>query len=378
VAHVARRPGNKVTVVAPVPYFPSWLRFSRWKHVGLLPKQERIGELEVHHPRYPMLPKVAMPFHGLFMFLGCFFLVWRLNQEHRFDCIDAHYVYPDGFAAVLIARLLGIPVVVSARGSDINLFPSFSLIRPMICWTLRKASGLIAVSAALRQAMVQLGASGVEVVGNGVDVQRFQPVPRKAAREHTNLLPQDRIIVSVAALIPCKGHRFLIAAFAELSQTYPELKLVLIGEGELKNELHSQIRALNVEGRVILAGRISNEELKFWYSAAEVSCLASSREGWPNVLLESLACGTPVVATRVWGAPEVIARPGLGFLVDQDTRALAVALDLALSKEWDREAIVRFAQHRTWDVVADEVETYLQSVLNQFGRHKEAVLHSAS
>lgn len=375
VLHVAHRSGNKVTVIAPIPYFPTWSHLPRWRSLGALPEQERVGDLEVHHPRYPLLPKIAMPLHGLLIFIGCFFLVRRLHKEREFDCIDAHYVYPDGFAAALIAKLLGIPVIVSARGSDINRFPSFRLIKPMIRWTLRNSSGLVAVSAALRKVMLDLGAPEVEVVGNGVDVHRFQPVPQAVAKEHANLPANSRIIVSVAALIPCKGHRLLLAAFSELARHYPDLKLVLIGKGELRNELQNQIQTLKLEDRVMLAGMIANEDLKFWYSASEVSCLASSREGWPNVLFESLACGTPVVATRVGGAPEVITRPELGILVDQDPRALATALAAALNRNWDRELIIDFARLRTWDSVAAEMDGYLQSVSTKFRISREAMAH---
>lgn len=139
-AHVNRRPGNRVTVVAPVPYFPSWLKSSRWSGMSGIPRMEQIGELTVFHPRYLLLPKISMYFHGLLMFLGSFLLVRKLHQQTRFDCIDGHYIYPDCFAAILMGKLLGVPVVASARGTDINLFPSFRLLRPMIRWTVKNTA----------------------------------------------------------------------------------------------------------------------------------------------------------------------------------------------------------------------------------------------
>jgi glycosyltransferase involved in cell wall biosynthesis len=167
------------------------------------------------------------------------------------------------------------------------------------------------------------------------------------------------VIVSVGALIPRKGYHFLIPALAKISSTHPNLRLYIIGEGESRSQLTALAKANDVQDRVFLIGSKPNEELRYWYSAANVSCLASSREGWANVLLESLACGTPVVATRVWGAPEVITSPDLGVLVEQGVQPIADGLDAALSKRWVGEVLIRYAASRTWEVVAREVEDFL-------------------
>lgn len=366
-AHVARRLGMQVEVVAPVPYFPPWIRTRRWEAAREIPRTETIGNLTVHHPRYLLIPKISMPLHGLLMFLGSFLLVRRLQSQMRFECIDAHYVYPDGFAAALLSMWLKIPFVVSARGTDINLFPSFRMIRPMIRWTLKKGTGAIGVCGALRDAMVDLGVprEKTEVIGNGVDVSRFHPVARCEARKRLGM-PQDAdIIVSVGALIPRKGHHFSIPAIAKMAPRFPKVRLYIVGEGESRQELESQARNLGIEDRIFLVGARPNEELSAWYSAANVSCLASSREGWPNVLLESIACGTPVVATRVWGTPEVIVSPELGIIVDQKIDEIADALEVALKKQWDSAFLVDYARKRTWEVVALEVEGFLRGKIEK-------------
>lgn len=358
----AQRKGNYVTVVAPIAYFPSWLPFSRWENKRQIPVHENIRGLEVYHPRYPLIPKVSMPVQGLSMFAASMSVVRRLHCEKAFDCIDAHYVYPDGFAAVLLGKRLGLPVIVSARGTDMNLFPSFRLIRPMIRWTLENATGTIGVCEALRESMVETGAdeSHSISIGNGIDLERFAPVDRQAARRRFEIPADAEVIVSVGALIPRKGYHFLIPAFAEIGSRHPNLRLYIIGEGESRSQLTALARANNLQDRVFLIGSKPNEELRYWYSAANVSCLASSREGWANVLLESLACGTPVVATRVWGAPEVITSPELGVLVEQGAQPIAEGLEVALRKQWDREGLIRYAASRTWDVVAKEVEDFLR------------------
>ena len=358
--HFAHRAGNDVIVVAPVPYFPSWLPLERWRAVSAVPREELIDGLTVYHPRYLLIPKIAMPFHGVLMFLGSYRLLRRLRREIQIDLLDAHYVYPDGFAGVLLGKFISVPVVVSARGTDINLFPSFSVIRPMIRWTLRQAGGLIAVSSALKNKMVTLGAppDKVAVIGNGVNIERFNPVDRCEARRRLGIPEQARVIVSVANLIPEKGFQLLIPALVEVAQDYPDVCLFIVGKGPLRGELDVLAQKCGIEKHVVLVGAQLNEELKFWFSAADISCLASSSEGWPNVVLESLACGTPVVATPVGGVPEILISPELGLMVQRDVRSIAAGIRTALGKSWDRQTLVQYARGRTWDRVAAELEDY--------------------
>src|SRR5262249_41795206 len=287
-------------------------------------------------------PKVSMPIHGWLMFRGAFSLARRLHKEKPFDCIDGHYVYPDGKAALLLGKALGLPVIVSARGSDINLFPSFRLIRPQIRRTLREAAGRIAVSASLKQAMLNVAESecDIRVIGNGVDVARFFPVDPNEARQKLDIPLDAKVIVSVAALLPVKGHARLLHAFRTLTAKIPRLQFYLVGEGASRRELEALSASLGLTSAVHFVGSCPNERLLAWYSAANVSCLASSREGWPNVVLESLACGTPVVATRVWGTPEILHSPELGVLVEQDEASIAAGLETALRREWNRELLV--------------------------------------
>ena len=372
IQHFAKRPSCDVRVIAPVTYFPRWLKWSRWKAIAQVPRAETIYGLSVDHPRYFLVPRISMPFHGLLMFLGSVLLARKLHKTNSFDCIDAHFVYPDGLAAVLLGKVLGIPVIVSARGTDVNLYPSFRLVRHLIRWTLKKAAGIVAVSASLKEIIVQLGLtqSGVRVIGNGIDTTRFAPVELGEARTHLGLPQNNPIIVSVGSLIPRKGYQFLIPAFAQIALRFPKADLYIIGDGKYGSELKSLASESGVGDRTHFVGNVPNQELRYWFSAASVSCLVSSREGWPNVLQESLACGTPVVATRLWGAPEIVTSKELGILVDQDIPAIAAALEKALERAWDRGAIARHASKRTWDVVAAEVEEYLSSCISERGLQK--------
>jgi glycosyltransferase involved in cell wall biosynthesis len=359
-AHVARRANNQVTVVAPVPYVPAWVPGKKAHEYRSVPRQEKFGELQVYHPRYPLLPKIGLTVHGLLMFLGAYRLVRRLIGQ-GVDCIDAHFVYPDGFAAVLLGRAFKVPVVASARGTDINLYPKIRSVRPLLKWTVRHAEGLIGVCSALSEEMIALGAprEHVRTIGNGVDAKRFCPVEQATARRQLKIPQDGKVVVAVGSLIIRKGYHLLIPAIAELKRRGMTVRLFVAGEGEYRPKLEQRIRELGLEADVTLLGNVANDQLKHWYSAADVSCLCSSREGWANVLLESMACGTPVVASRIWGTPEVVVSDELGLLVDLNPQAIADGLQTALRHTWDRARITAFARQRSWDTVADEVENWL-------------------
>ncbi len=365
VKHLACRPGNSVEVIAPIPYFPSWLPVPRWRQFSQIPSEEIIEGVRIHHPRYPLLPGISMPTHGMLMYFASLSLARRLHREKQFDCIDAHFVYPDGFAAVRLGKKLRLPVVVSARGTDINLYPSFRLIRPMLRLTLAHATGAIAVSTDLKNKMIALGIleTKIQVISNGVDTERFQPCDGKSARKQLGLPEEGFLLVSVGSLIESKGHHLLIGAVAELARSFSQLRLYILGDGVYRSRLEELVREKKLQNRVFFFGTRPNEELNLWFSAANLSCLLSSREGWPNVVSEALACGTPVLATRTGGIPEIISSPELGMFVERNVQSIAVGLERALTKSWNRAEIARRSRSRSWDTVAAEVEAFFESTI---------------
>lgn len=361
-AHLARREGISIEVVAPVPYVPAFLKGTSRGTVATIPPTEEIGGLQVHHPRYLLAPKVSMPAHGLLMYAGCRAYVKRLHQQQRFDCIDAHYVFPDGLAAVLLGRSLGIPVVVTARGSDIHTFRALATIRPQIRWVLRQATQIVAVSDSLAEMMRDLepALEHVPVIGNGVDARRFFREDRRVAREKLGLNPEDRIVVSVAALKRVKGPDLLVRSAALLKQRLMNCRVLFVGAGPELSALRQLAKQLDCAEVCQFVGTVSNDQLKTYFSAADVHCLASREEGWPNVILESLACGTPVVATRVGAAPQLLANADLGIIVDPTPEAICAGLLQALLQRWNSETISAYTQQHTWENVAASAEVVLR------------------
>jgi glycosyltransferase involved in cell wall biosynthesis len=269
-----------------------------------------------------------------------------LQSGQTIDLIDAHYFYPDGVAAVWAANHFRIPVVVTARGTDISLIPKFTVPRRLIEGAARNANGIIAVCDALKSEMVALGidADRITVLRNGVDLDKFRPGERASARAHFGL--ERRVLASVGHLIKRKGHHHVIAALPHLNDT----DLLIVGDGPERRTLERLAVKLGVANRVRFLGALTQEELARLYNAIDALVLASSREGWANVLLESMACGTPVAASAVWGTPEVVAVPEAGTLMPSvDAAGVVVAVRELFRKPRDRAATRRYAEGFSWD-----------------------------
>ena len=335
-------------VVAPVPWFPfTHPRFGDYAKMARVPARETRGAFDVAHPRYLALPKIGMNVAPHLMAQAAKPVLGRIiDSGYDFDAIDAHYFYPDGVAAVMLGKYFNKPVVVTARGSDINLLPQYPLPRKMILWAAENARAVITVCSYLKDEMVRLGArpDRITPLRNGVDLQRFAPLDREAARAKLGL--DGYTLLSVGRLSEVKGHDITIKALTRL----PGVTLMLAGDGPDRPKLQALARELGVQDRVRFLGPVPQTELRTYYNAADLSVLASSREGWANVLLESMACGTPVVATSICGTPEVVASADAGRLMPERTpESLAEAVQLLRASEPDRAATRRYAEGFSWD-----------------------------
>jgi glycosyltransferase involved in cell wall biosynthesis len=358
------RGGVAVRVIAPVPWFPfTGERWGEYGRMAATPRSEVRSGIEVRHPRYPMLPKIGMALQPNAMArAGLREVEGLLRHGDDIDLIDAHYLYPDGVAAAAIARKIRRPLVLTARGTDVNVIAQMPGPRARILQAIEASAGVIAVSAALKATLVGLGAAAerITVLRNGVDAELFQPEDRAAARRELGLPDVDaRIVVSVGNLVAGKRNDLALRAVAQIEDAH----LVFVGRGSERPRLERLASELKVAQRVRLLNEMPQERLRLVYSAADVLVLASEREGWPNVLLESAACGTPVVAFNVGGVPEILADRTVGTIVHGAPAPgpLAGVIRNMLASPPSREAVRAAAIHFSWDPVLDaQLALYLR------------------
>ncbi len=350
-AALARRPGCEVEILATIPWFPGARAFSRWSSAGRLggvPRRETIAGLAVEHPRYFYVPKVGHAISG--GLYAASLLPAALARRGRHDVVLGSWAYPDGAAAVILARLLGIPAVVKLHGSDMNVIAEMPGPRRAMRALLPRAARVVAVSRGLGEAAERLGVpkDRIDLVQNGVDSSLFFPRPRAEARAALGLAADRRWLLYVGRLEKTKGVVDLLAAFGRLAAQHPEVSLALVGDGGARAECAAL--AAPHGDRVVFAGPQPLEQVPVWMAACDVLTLPSWNEGTPNVLLEALACGRRVVATAVGGCPDVVSSPALGSLVAaRDVAALAGALAAAACASYDPGAVAEAGARGGWD-----------------------------
>ncbi|MDB5412169.1 MAG: glycosyltransferase family 4 protein, partial [Rubritepida sp.] len=352
------------TVLAPVPWFPSTSRyFGRWSRYAAIPLREERYGLAVHHPRFAAVPGLGMFTGPLALYAAARRALARMLAEGtRFDAIDAHYLYPDGIAAIRLGHEFGLPVVLTARGSDTSQLPQYRLPRRLIQAALHEATALIAVSAGLKEGLVALGAppDKVTVLRNGVDLDVFRPPADRVMARAALGLDGRPVLLSVGHLIERKGHDLIIRALPML----PDHLLLIVGEGPERSALQTLAERLGVADRVRLVGAQSHGAMQRFYGAADALVLASSREGWANVLLEAMACGTPVIASPAWGSREAVAAPEAGLVLDETTPdTIAAGVRRLLAAPPSRAATRAYAEGFGWaETTAGQLALFRQVV----------------
>ena len=362
-------------VVAPCPWFPlASPAFGNYAPFARLPHEEIRYGLHVDYPRYPQLPKIGMSTAPVALFAAVLpVLRGQLRAGQDFDLIDAHYFYPDGVAAVLLGRALGRPVVVTARGSDLNIIAEYAIPRQWIRWSARQADGLVAVSRGLKQRLANLGVAEerVRVLRNGVDLTLFRPTDRDAARRALGLTRPT--LLAVGNLVGLKRHRMMVEALVGL----PAVDLVVVGEGPERAVIEALARERRVADRVHLLGHMPQDRLPEIYSAADLLLLVSTHEGWPNVLLESIACGTPVIVSDIAGITDIVAAPEAGRIVQEPTPdRLAIAARDFLAALPARAATRAYAERFDWQSTTEGQIALFREICKQ-GPRRRGVAHAA-
>lgn len=335
-----------------------------WSRGTKRPKVE--GEPWVSYARFFVFPKYLKFLDGLLMFLSTFRKIKRLSREFNFDLVNAHWAYPDGFAAYLVAKALRKPISVTVHGSDINLFTKYWLRKKIISFYLKRVDRIIAVSNFMKSKLVDLGipTSKVAVIPNGVDLELFKPLPQDER-------DGKKRVLFVGGLLPVKGADILIKAVGRLVKDgMRDLHLTVVGKGPEEKRLRSLTRKLGLEKNVTFAGRRPAEEIPLWMNEADIICVPSWSEGWSCVAMEALACGRPVVASAAGGPEEIIRDEKYGFLVPPGkVEDLAEAIKKALEKDWDRDSLTCYGRQRGWQEVAWRVHEEFKATLE--GRRGE-------
>ena len=361
----------EVRIVAPVPWWKSGVRGQgsgvrgqrsevRGQN-GCLTADASPLTPAVQHPTFFYIPGIFKCLDGFLLFLSALRCVRRLRREFDFDLIDGHFGYPDGLAAVLLGWWFGRPVTITLRGSETEHAQS-PLKRRLLKWALGRATRVIAVSHPLADLARTLGVpvERVEVIANGVDAEQFAPRDQAESRRVLGLDVSGRLLVSVGHLSARKGFHRVLNVLPALLRDFPDLTFAIVGAMETRGgyeaRLRRQVRELGLSDKVIFAGSRPPAEVARWMNAADCFVLASAREGCPNVVWEAMACGRPVVATRV-GEVEQIVPDFAGVLCPEhaDDEEMERCLRLAMTRNWDRNRIRAYAARHTWDEVAKRV-----------------------
>jgi teichuronic acid biosynthesis glycosyltransferase TuaC len=350
----------EVELVSPIG-LPPWPlpRHPHYAARAKLPLEEDWKGLTVHRPRFPALPRIGDARAAKTMAKSLLPFLKRLRARFPFDVIDAEFFWPDGPAAMHLARELGLPFSVKARGADIHYWGRRPGIGEQIVAAGRAAGGLLAVSAALRDVMIGLGMpeEKIRVHYTGVDLDRFVPVDRRSAKAKLGV--DGLLLVTAGALIPRKGQDVTLAAMEHL----PHATLLIVGDGPDRKALERQAAALGP--RVRFLGSQPHAALPALLAAADAMVLPSTSEGLANVWVEALACGTPLVISDIGGAREVVDRPEAGRIVARDPRAIAGAVRDILARPPSPSAVRAAAERFSWEKNARELRDHLRGLVER-------------
>lgn len=321
-------------------------------------RNEQWGELDVYRPRFIAIPKIGGRLNPVMIARRVLPLAQKLHAETPFDLIDAEFFYPDGPAAMYLAKALNIPFTIKARGADIHHWGRQPGCVGQILEAADKAAGLLAVSGALKADMVALGMDGdkIRVHYTGLDQSRF--VPRNRANEKTALGLSGPVILSVGGLIPRKNQNLLIEALSIM----PDVTLLLAGKGESESDYRALAARLGLTERVRFLGSVAHDDLPTLFAAADIMALVSKSEGLANAWVEALACGTPVIASDVGGIRELVKTDTAGRIVDRNPVAIAEAARAILANPPSPETVAENVRAFSWDENARQLAAFFREV----------------
>ena len=357
----------QVSVVNPIGLPP--LSLGRYRELAKLPLTAEEHGITVHRPRFTLIPKVGARRNASAIAKAALPVIKRIHQQTPIDLIDAQFFFPDGPAAAWIAKEMGLPVSIKARGSDITYWGGIDFAREQMLQAAERAAGLLAVSGSMVKEMTAIGMprEKISVHYTGLDRERFRPLDHTQLRSQLSAqlgfaMPDNApLLVCVGALIERKGQDIAIAALARIEGA----RLVLVGKGDDEVHLRQLARDLGVAERVHFAGSLDHDMLPLALSAADVMVLPTANEGLANAWVEALACGTPVVTCDVGGAREIITNATAGRLVKRDPESVAAGIRAVLNDPPMRQAVAAMAEKFSWQTNAIELAAYYDGLVTK-------------
>lgn len=349
-----------IKIIAPVPKFPFMGIFPRFNKFSLIPREEVMGSLHVLHPFFFTIPRFLKCLDCFTYFLVTIPVIHKMRKSFDFDIIDAHWVYPDILTAYICSKIYRKKFIVTVRGLEALHLKEQGLRKKILDFLLNKADYVITLSSELKALVEDIGVNKqkVSVILNGVDSSTFVLLDREEARKSVNIPTDKKVIVTVGSLLMTKGHHKIIEVLPALSKEF-ETELYIIGgvgpEGNDRKKIKNLVNTLKLNN-VHFVGQISHSNLVYWYNAADIFCFASFREGCPNVIMEALACGTPVVASNVGAISDMVDTDVKGYIFDLNiVNDLENKIRTAFKTKWDRHAIKNLINNQTWDRCAKQV-----------------------
>ncbi|MFH1017339.1 MAG: glycosyltransferase [Pseudomonadota bacterium] len=310
---------------------------------------------EHRSPLYLYPPGILRGYHGHFYLASIRRAAANARKRTQFDLVYGMFAFPDGWAAARLAKKWGLPFVLKVHGSDVHQLRSDPARVARLIEVIRSARRVIAVSEALgREVREIVPEVSVTVVRNGVDLDTFSPGSAQDARKRLDLDPKRPVVLFAGRLEKVKGADFLPQIATGLKT---KVRWVVIGRGALSASLRREMTGQDVRW----VAEVPHADLVPWYRAADVVVIPSRNEGLPNVLLEALACGRPVVAARTGGVSEVLTDPGVGSLVEpEDIASFSREIDHWAVRPHEEEKCRALVSGRSWGQSGKDVLDVLE------------------
>ena len=357
-----------VQVVAPIPALGPLKvvdSFKRYRTDYDIPEREVRENIVVHHPKYFAMPKMGF-LHHVFLYFSLLPLIKAIHESWHIDAINCHWVFPDGVAVQKVCEKMGIPLLLTPLGTDLNRYSDFRLRRESIRNALVKADMVSVLCSPMYDRCLSMGVSPrkLQIIPNGVDLQKFSLRDKAKCRTQLKISENVRVILFVGSLVPVKGIDTLLKAFAIIREKHTKgtLKLYVVGSGFLEQDLKRLADDVGIGADTVFVGAVEHSNLPIWMNSADCLCLPSLSEGHPNVVMEALACGLPVVASAVGSVPDYVTMQTGFTITPADHDDLAEKLDKCLRSEYEREQIRSSVKDLSWRDCAERYHNAISSM----------------